>query len=61
MMVQRLTNLSSIHEDAGSLALLGGLRIRRCRELVVQFADTAHILRGCGCGVGRRLQLQFDS
>ena len=43
-----------------SLALLGGLRIRRCRELGCRVTDAAQIWRGCGCGVGRRLQLQLD-
>ena len=35
-MAQWLTNPTRNHEVAGSLALLSGLRIRRCRELWCQ-------------------------
>ena len=37
-------NLTSIHEVAGLIPGLSGLRIWHC----------------CGCGVGQQLQLQFD-
>ena len=34
VVAQQVKNLTSIHEDVGSvLALLSGLRIQRCREL----------------------------
>ena len=39
-----------------SLALLSGLGIRRCRELLVWVTDAAWIW--CGCGCGQHLQLQ---
>ena len=32
-MVQRVKNAASIHEDAGSIPGLSGLRIWRCRKL----------------------------
>ena len=39
-----------------SLALLSGLRIRRCHELcVVWVTDIARIWCCCGCDVGRQL------
>ena len=54
-MAQRLTKVTSIHENAGStLALLSGLRIWRCRcrELWCRSAK-AQIWRCYGSGVGQ--------
>ena len=56
------TNLTSIHENAGLIPCLPQwIKDLRCRELWYRLqADTAGIWCYCGCGVGWRLQIQFD-
>ena len=56
-MVQRLTNPTRIHEDAGSIP---GLDHWVNELAVVVVGDEAWILHCCGCGVGEQLQLQLD-
>ena len=66
-MAQWLTNPTRNPKITGSIlglaqwvkALLSGLRILLCRELVL-VTDAVWILRCCGCGVGRWLQLGLD-
>ena len=53
-MAQWLTNPTRNHEVVG---LLSGLKIRFCLELLCGLQTAAQILRCCGSGVGRRLQL----
>ena len=45
------TNLTRKHEVAGSILWVGDM---------VQVADVAQIWHCCGCGVGRRLQVELD-
>ena len=60
-MVQWVTNPTSIHEDT---SLIPGLA-QWVKDLVLPCAvvyvtDAAQIPHCCGCGIGQKLQLQFN-
>ena len=59
-MVRWLTNPTRSHEAAGSIPGLAlWVQDPVLPGAVVWVADAARIPRGCGCGVGRWLQLQL--
>ena len=60
-MAQQIKSPTSIHENAGSIpGLTQCFKDLVVLQAAVWMADVAGIWRGCGCGIGRWLQLQFS-